>query len=350
MTGRLRSMPPVLVLLVSLHVLALGADPLAPYPPNAQHRDRSYAPPTRLHLVDADGRWHVVPFVYGLEETAGGWRENAARRYPLRLFAQVEAYTIAGVIPATRRVIAVDPPAHLFLLGTDRYGRDLFSRLLVGARLSLFAGLLATLVALALGVAVGAVSGFAGGWPDRLLTWLATACLSLPSMYLLLAARSLLPLDLAPGQAFLVTAALIGALGWGRPAMLVRAVVRTERERDYVVAARSCGASPSRILARHVVPQSSGLVFTQAALIAPRFVLAEITLSLLGLGVGEPTASWGTLAAAMIPPGQVLAHWWLATPLAAIAGLFALYDRAARHLERRPASTRQAAARLVEAH
>jgi peptide/nickel transport system permease protein len=330
-----------LVALVALHLAALLADPLAPYAAAEQHRELSYAPPTRLHLVDAAGRWHVVPFVYAPEAADGAVAGDRTRAWPLRLFPRSAPYRLAGVIQFDRRLFGVDQPAHVFLLGTDRYGRDVFSRLVLGARLSLFAGLIATLLALVLGVLVGGVAGFFGGWLDGALNWLTNVCLSLPWIYLLLTARSLLPLDIPPGRAFVATAVLIGVVGWARPAVLVRAVARAERSRDYVLAARSCGASPLRLLARHVLPQAAGVVVTQAALMAPRFVLAEITLSLLGLGVSEPAASWGTLAAAMIPPGQVLTHWWLGAPLAAIAALFALYDRAARDLERLPVPARR---------
>jgi peptide/nickel transport system permease protein len=318
------ALPPAVVVLLALHGLALLADPLAPYAPDQQNRELSYAPPTRLHLQDAEGRWHLMPFIYS---------GQGMRPVPLRLFPRGATYRLAGLLKWDRHLFGVAEPGQLFLLGTDRYGRDVLSRLIVGARLSLFAGLLAAALALGLGIVVGGTAGFYGGWMDGVLTWGINVCLSLPWLYLLLAARSLLPLDLPPAGGFLLTAALIGAVGWARPATLIRAVTLAERERDYVLAAQSCGASNFRLLARHVLPQAVGVLVTQAALMAPRYVLAEITLSFLGLGVSEPTASWGTLTAGMMPLGLVVSHWWLAAPLAAIAGMFALYDRAARELE-----------------
>jgi peptide/nickel transport system permease protein len=338
MSERSRRVPGALVVLASLHVLALFGEAIAPCSPNTQLRSLPYAPPTRMHLVDAAGRWHAVPFVHARER--GQVIADQSRAFPLRLLVHGASYRLAGLVPCDRHLLGVDAPAHLFLLGTDRYGRDVFSRLVVGARLSLFAGLLATLLAIGLGAAIGGLSGFFGGPLDAILSWVTSVSLSLPLIYLLLGARSLLPLDMDPARAFVTTAGLIGLIAWGRPALLVRAFVRSERERDYVLAARACGASPVRLLWRHLAPQAVGIVVTQAALMAPRSVLAEITLSFLGLGVSEPTASWGTLAAGMLPPGNVLSHWWLAAPLGAIAGLFALYDRVARDLERRPADRR----------
>lgn len=333
-------LPGVIVALAALHGLALVAEAVAPYAPDEQCRDLGYAPPTRLHIVDAEGRWHARPFVYAFvpDVAAGvrGYREDRRRTFPLRAFPSGARYTVLGLVEGRWHLFGVDRPARVFLLGADRYGRDVLSRLLVGARLSLFAGLVAAVLALGIGVAIGGAAGYCGGRVDVVLTWLAGVCLSLPWIYLLLAVRSVLPLDLPTGRAFLVTSLLIGVVGWARSAFLVRAVVAGERDRDYVVAARSLGASDLRLLGRHILPQAAGVIATQAAILAPRFVLAEVTLSFLGLGVGEPTPSWGTMTAALIPPGLVLSHWWLAAPLPAVAGVFALYDRAARDLERLP--------------
>jgi peptide/nickel transport system permease protein len=349
MSDAVPHLPRALVVLAVLHLAALLGEAIAPCSPREQVRELAYAPPTRLHFIDASGRWLATPFVYGARFEGGALREDPRHAFPVRLFARGASYRLADFVPADRHLVGVEAPGRLFLLGTDRYGRDVFSRLVVGARLSLFAGLLATLLAIGLGATIGALSGFFGGPLDAVLSWLTNVCLSLPLVYLLLAARSLLPLDMDPAHAFAVTAALIGAVAWGRPALLVRAVVRAERGRDYVLSARACGATPLRLLWRHVAPQATGVLVTQAALLAPRSVLAEITLSFLGLGVSEPAASWGTLAAGMVPPGIVMSHWWLAAPLAAIVALFALYDRVARDLEALPAVGRLVVERRTEA-
>ncbi|HEY3381197.1 MAG TPA: ABC transporter permease [Vicinamibacterales bacterium] len=330
--------PNAVMALLALHALVLFADPLAPDAPDRQHRDLALAPPTRLHFVDTAGRWHLRPLVYPfwMDPASRAPREDPSRAMPLQLWSRGAPYRLGGLVGWDRHLLGVDEPARLFLLGTDRYGRDLLSRLVIGARPTLYAGLMATVIALGLGIVIGTVAGYHGGWLDGVLMWLTDACLSLPWFYLLLALRSLLPLDLSPVRTFLLTAGLVGAVGWARPARLIRAVVLSERDGDHVLAARSCGATAFRVLARHVMPQAIGVAVTQAALLAPRYVLAEITLSFLGLGVAEPTASWGTLTAGMIPPGLVLSHWWLAAPLGAIVAVVALYDRAARDIEKMP--------------
>jgi len=338
MRVRPRPWPGAIVLLAALHLAVLSAEFFAPCAPDQQHRDAPYAPPTRIHVVDAAGAWHAVPFVYAPAGTPGAdAREDTSRRFPLRLLAAGPGYRLAGLVPARRRLVSVDPPARLFVLGTDRFGRDLWSRLIVGARYSLFAGLLAAALALGVGGLIGGTAGYAGGWADDALMWAADLFMSLPWVYLLLAARSLLPLDLSPSVALVATAALMGAIGWARPARIIRSAVASWRSSDDALAARAIGATPVRIVARHLVPLAAGVLVTQAALAVPRFVLAEITLSFLGLGAPEPAPSWGTLAAGMIPPGLVASHWWLAAPLAAMVFVFVLYDRAALALERPPA-------------
>jgi peptide/nickel transport system permease protein len=327
-----------LILLVALHALLLAAEPLAPYAPDEQHREFSYSPPTRLRLVDGAGRWHLTPFVAAADRPPMPGPQHVGAISNVRWFPRGAPYRVAGLVSGDRHLTGVEAPSHLFLLGTDRYGRDMLSRLLVGARLSLFAGALATAMALGLGVLVGGASGFFGGRLDAGLMWVTDAVLALPWIYLLLAARALLPLGLPPSQAFLVVVLLMGAIGWARPARLVRGVAMAERDRDYVAAARGCGATDLRLLARHVLPQASGVMLTQASIMVPRFVLGEVTLSFLGLGLGEPAPSLGTLAAGLVPPGLVLTHWWLAAPLVAMVLVFALYEWAAVALAWQPGS------------
>jgi peptide/nickel transport system permease protein len=156
-----------------------------------------------------------------------------------------------------------------------------------GARISLLAGPLASALAVGLGLLLGSAAGYYGRWLDELLMGFAELFLSLPWLYLLLAARAFLPLDLTPGHAFLTVIGILGVIGWARPARLVRGVVLTAKEQEYVVAARGFGASDLYLLGRHVLPQTRGVLFTQASLLIPRYIMAEVTLSFLGLGVNE---------------------------------------------------------------
>jgi peptide/nickel transport system permease protein len=208
----------------------------------------------------------------------------------------------------------VDAPAQIFLAGTDNFGRDQFSRIVFGGQLSLAAGLLATGISLLLGLLAGCAAGFYGAWIDESAMRLAELFLVLPWLYVLLAVRSFLPLHISAEQAFLLVVAVIGTIGWARPARLVRGIVLSAKSRKYVTASRGFGASDSYILRRHVLPHTYGILLTQAALLVPQYVIAEVTLSFFGLGLGEPTPSWGNLLANLQHYNVMVSYWWMFAP------------------------------------
>ncbi|MCP5115241.1 MAG: ABC transporter permease, partial [bacterium] len=295
---------PAGTVLVVVYILALCADFVAPYNYARQHRTVPYAPPTSVHFVDADGVFHWRPFVHAIElGTGGDYLEDHSRIFPLRFGVRDPE--------GGRRLFGVDPPGQVFLLGSDRFGRDLLSRWLYGARISLFAGLLAGALAVALGLAIGAVAGYFGGWIDEILMRAAELFMALPWIYLLIAVRAFLPLHITPVQAFGLLVTLIGLVGWAAPARLVRGVVLSAKERDYVLAARGFGASPAYLLARHVLPRALPVALTQFALLVPSYILAEVTLSFLGLGVAEPVPSWGNLLAELQQYHVLVSHGWM---------------------------------------
>lgn len=237
------------------------------------------------------------------------------------------------------RDLALHPPAldaagHCFLLGTDRYGRDLLSRLLHGARPSLAAGLLAGLLAVGVGVAAGTLAGFAGGLIDGLVMRTAELFQALPWLYLLLAARAFLPLDVAPLPAFLALATVLGLVGWSGPAKLARGVALAARAQPFVEAARGFGASGSYLLWRHVVPAAMPVALTQLALLVPRYVVAEVALSFLGLGVAEPAPSWGNLLAELRDVTGLAERPWTLAPALALAAVVLSYHRLASEAQR----------------
>ena len=282
--------------LLALHVAALGAGFLAPYDYAEQHREYALAAPMRVHFAG------LRPYVTD--------PNDPGRRWPVHLF-------VSG------RLFAVAPPGVLFLLGSDAFGRDVFSRLLYGARVSLFTGLLATLVALWLGLMLGTIAGFFGGWLDPLLMRGGELVLALPWLYLLLAVRAFLPLHIGTLETFLLLIAVIGGVGWVRPARLVRGVVLSGKERDFVTAARGFGASNLYLIRRHILPQTWPILLTQATVLIPQFLLAEISLSFLGLGVGEPVPSWGNMLAEGMQFHAIVNDPWLLFPgVATIPVLF----------------------------
>jgi peptide/nickel transport system permease protein len=174
--------------------------------------------------------------------------------------------------------------------------------------------LLATGISLALGLLLGTISGFYGRWIDESLMRMVELFLVLPWLYLLLAVRAFLPLHISPMQTFFLLVAVIGSIGWARPARLVRGVVLSARTRKYVLASRGFGASDSHILRRHLLPHTYGVLLTQAALLVPQFVIAEVTLSFLGLGLSEPMPSWGNLLANLQQYNVLVSYWWMFAP------------------------------------
>jgi peptide/nickel transport system permease protein len=215
--------------------------------------------------------------------------------------------------------------ASLNLLGTDGYGRDLLSRILFGGQISLLAGLIGAGLALSIGLGIGAAAGFWGGWKDEGLMRLAELFLALPWIYLLFAMRAFLPLTVPPLKAFLLVVVVLGAVGWARPARMVRGIVLSAKERDFVRSARGFGASDAYLLRRHIVPETASVVLTQAAILVPQFVLAEMTLSFLGLGVPEPVASWGNMLSSLQHYNVLVSYWWMYLPALAMVPFFLGY-------------------------
>jgi peptide/nickel transport system permease protein len=290
----------------AVHAVVFLAPWIAPYDYAEQHRDYPYAPPSRIRF---EGMRPLVEDISGV--------------HPVRFFA-------GG------RLFGVEPPGVIFLLGSDASGRDLFSRLLYGAQISLLTGLLASFLALVIGTSLGTFAGFYGGWLDQGLMRAGELVLVMPWLYLLLAVRAFLPLHIGTWQAFFLLIAIIGGVGWVRPARLVRGVVLSARERGYVLAARGFGASGAYIIRRHILPSTLGVVLTQATVLIPQYILAEVTLSFLGLGVGEPVPSWGNMLSEARQYHALTAHpWMLAPAFATVPVLFAYLILADELLERR---------------
>jgi len=334
-----RRWPLALGLLGLVYLSAIAAGFLAPDNPTTQNRDLAFVPPTRLHFVDASGQWRR-PFVYGLTRPSGGvdeYGEDRSRAYPVRFFVRGAPYRVAGLVETDWHLFGTDSPTRLFLFGTDDYGRDLFSRLLFGGQISLFAGLLGLGLSLGLGTVIGGLAGYYGGWVDEINMRVTELFLALPWLYLLFAVRMALPLEMAPAQAFLLVLVVIGLVGWARPARLIRGLVLSARAREYVDAARCLGASDLYLLRRHVFPQILGIVVTQAALLAPQFILAEVTLSFFGLGVGEPVPSWGNMLASLQRYHVLASYWWMFIPGMALIPVFFLYYVLADALHRQSA-------------
>ncbi len=310
----------IALLLALLHLAVLLAGFLAPYHFAAQHRNYPYAPPSRIHFRDAGGSFHFRPFVYALvpDSSTGSYREDSRTVFPIRLLVPAREEPASGLVAFPVRLFGVDPPGVLFLFGSDGFGRDVFSRLLYGAQISLFTGLLAASLAVGIGLVCGTLAGYFGGVTDQITMRGGELFLALPWLYLLLGVRALLPLHISPPVAFLLLVGIIGGVGWVRPARLVRGVVLSARELAFVQAARAFGGSHSYVIRRHILPLTSSVLLTQMSVLIPRFVLAEVSLSFLGLGVGEPRPSWGNMLAEARQYHALVQHPWMLSPAGAM--------------------------------
>lgn len=296
-----------LVLLALVAAAAAGADRLQVHPPDRQFRDFVYAPPMRPRIFD-QGRPRR-PFVYPLrlvDRLERRFVEDRDRPMPLTLFAGGAFLTAEGASP-------------WFPLGTDGLGRDVLSRLVRGARTSLGVAFLAAAGALLLGAAAGALAGYAGGRLDDGVMWAADFVIALPAIYVVLALRAAAPLVLSPAEVFWIMVGVFSLAGWPVAARTVRAVIAAERTREYAEAARSLGAGTMRLLLRHLLPAAGGILAVQAALLVPGFILAEATLSYVGLGFGEPASSWGVMLREAGQGRTPADAPWLLAPAAAIA-------------------------------
>jgi peptide/nickel transport system permease protein len=294
------------VLLGVILLAACAAPWIAPNPPNQRFGDLLYAPPTRIHVGDGMAAPHLHPLriVSRLERR---FDEDRATHVPLRWFS-------GGVL------VSADPDhrAPLLVLGADAFGRDRFSRLLYGSRATLALGVLATIFATTFGALVGGVAGYAGGRLDTLLSRVSEFVIVLPAIYVMLALRAVMPLVLPGSTIFVLLLTIFALLGWPMVARGVRAIVLAERDREYAVAARAAGASPTRLLTRHLLPAASGYLSTQASLLLPAFILAESTMSYVGLGFPDTTATWGTMLQDASNVALIGDTPWALAPAAAI--------------------------------
>jgi peptide/nickel transport system permease protein len=327
----------VLIGLIGLHILVLLADFFSPYESARQDREVFFAPPSRVHWVRRSNGFGWHPVVYRLFLKEGEFQtyeEDTRISYPIHLLAHGSTYSVANAWTLDRHLFGVDAPAHISLMGTDAYGRDLFSRVLHGGRVSLFAGAFAAIVSLTVGVSMGAIAGFYGSWLDSLIMRSVDLFIALPWLYLLLALRAFLPLHVSTTQIFLVLIAVIGLLGWARPARLIRGVVLSAKERSHVLAARSFGASDLYLLRRHILPETREIVLTQMAVLIPQYVMVEITLSFLGLGVSEPVPSWGNMLVPLQHFNVMVSKWWMFFPGIVLIPVFMAYAVIANELQR----------------
>lgn len=308
-----------LVLLAVLYLSTLVTEVIAPYGPNTRNPQYINAPPQAVHLFH-DGRL-IGPFVYGFSYRLD--RATLRREYTpdrskiqrLQFFCRGEPYRLLGLIPADLRLVCPAPRGTLFLLGTDRLGRDLMSRTLHGARVSLTVGLLGISVSFVLGIALGGISGYYGGWIDNVIQRFIEVIRSFPTIPLWLSLSAAMPVTWDPLWVYFGITIILGLIDWTGLARAVRSKVLALREEEFAQAARLMGARPARIIGRHLVPSFMSHLIASATLSIPGMILGETALSFLGLGVRAPMVSWGVLLNDAQNVNVVALYPWLLFPV-----------------------------------
>lgn len=307
-------------LLLLLYAVAALCEFLAPYPLETRDIDYAYAPPQTLRFISDEGL-HLRPFVYALEgsrhpETLRKlYVEDREQRLPLRFFVRGEHYRFWGLIETDLHLFGFEGQRPVFLLGSDSLGRDLFSRILYGTRISLTIGLIGVVLSFFLGLSIGAISGFFGGWVDNLVQRTIEVIQSFPSIPLWMALAAALPNSWSPIQLYIGITVVLSLIGWTGLARQVRGKILSLREEDFATAAILAGASRNRVMWRHLLPSFMSHIIVSLTLAVPAMILAETALSFLGLGLRSPVTSWGVLLTEAQNIQAVAVHPWLLTPV-----------------------------------
>lgn len=301
--------------LIVLYAAALFAGFVAPYSYERQDRERFFHPPTGWKFRSG---WLAVPRT----ESLGGkakYQTFTDDTVPLKFFVRGEKYTLFSFIPATIHLIGTGSDKHpIYLFGTDQYGRDIFSRVLYGSQVSLSIGLIGIVLSFSIGMFVGGLSGYLGGRVDGVAMRVTELIMSVPALYLIMALRSVFPASLSATQAYLLIVVILSFVGWASKARVIRGMALSVRERQFVLAARSLGQTTPKIILKHILPSTFSYAIVAATLSVPYYILGEVVLSFLNVGVQEPDASWGNMLSAAQNTEYLQSYPWLLAPGAAI--------------------------------
>lgn len=309
------------VLLAGFAIIALFAEFLAPYAAGARTPNYLFGRPQVLHFVDAEGNFHLRPFTYAL--TAAMDRktflltvtENTSQPWPVYFFVKGDPYKLWGLIESDIHLFGVKE-GHLHLLGTDQLGRDILSRLFYATRTSLTIGVTGLVISFFLGLIIGGISGFFGGSVDDFIQRFIEFIRSIPTLPLWMALAAALPKEWSPQRVYFTITLLLALLGWTHLARRVRGKLLSLREEDFVVAARLAGSTNARIIARHLLPSFLSYIIVDLSISFPYMILAETSLSFIGLGLRAPVISWGVLLQDAQNVQAIALYPWLFTPVA----------------------------------
>ena len=307
------------IILIIFYVTVIFADFVAPYNPYASQTDGSLLPPTKIHWGSSGDQWlgaYVYPTTQGATDLETGDREllvDTQEPSPIRFLVKGSTYNFLG-IKSDRHLFGTLGPGKINLLGTDEQGRDEFSRLIFGGRISLFIGLVGITISFPLGMLVGGISGYFGGWIDGVLMRLVEVLMTIPGIYLLISLAAVLPPGLSSTQRFLLIVAITSFISWAGLARVIRGQVLSLKEQEFIQAAKAIGANPFYIIVRHVLPQTATYIIISATLAVPGFIVAESVLSLIGLGIQQPDPSWGNLLSLATNASILMLQPWLIWP------------------------------------
>jgi len=310
--------------LFGLYLLAALCEFVSPYTPDSRNIRYLWGAPQGLHFVRPDGSFSLRPFVYGYRRSEAGdvWsvklEPDPARTYALHLFVKGEPYKLWGLFAADRHLFGVrDPEGHpgfFHVFGTDRQGRDMFTRILYGARISLTIGLVGVTMTFVLGILIGGIAGYAGGVVDLIIQRFIEVLQAIPALPLWMGLSAALPATWSGLRVYFGITIILGFIGWTGLARVVRGKFLALREEDFVVAARLLGASRGRIIYRHMLPSFMSHVITAMTLAIPGMILGETALSFLGIGLRPPTVSWGVLLQQSQNTAAMVLMPWLLLP------------------------------------
>lgn len=308
-----------LIVLGIIYFALFFADFLAPYTKDFSDRTMAYVPPSKIFTITQDGKLSK-PYTYNyIREFDKNTLEikyklDRSKKHYIKFFSKGQPYKFLGLIPMKRHLVTTDNEGRLYLLGTDINGRDVFSRLLFGGRISMTIGFLALFVLFPIGLLYGGISGYFGGRVDSIMMRFAEAVMSIPSFYLLIILASVLPSGMTSTQRFMLIVIILALIGWAGFARVVRGMVLSVKNQEYVQAAQSIGASKMRIIIKHILPQTTSFVIVAMTLSVPSYILSESGLSFLGLGIQQPDASWGNMLKEAQEFTNILYRPWLLTP------------------------------------
>lgn len=308
-----------LVVLGIIYFALFFADFIAPYTKDFSDRTMAYVPPSEIFTIDENGKFSK-PYTYNYKREFDSvdlkiiYSLDRSQKHYIKFFSQGQKYKFLGLIPMKRHLITTDENGRLYLLGTDINGRDVFSRILFGGRISMTIGFLALFVLFPIGLLYGGIAGYFGGKVDMLMMRFAEAVMSIPSFYLLIILASILPSGMTSVQRFMLIVVILALIGWAGFARVVRGMVLSIKNQEYVQAARSIGASRFRIIVKHILPQTTSFVIVAMTLSVPSYILSESGLSFLGLGIQQPDASWGNMLKEAQEYTNIIYRPWLLTP------------------------------------